>query len=200
MERNALRRLMRERRDELSDVYRAASDSAICEILLDLPEYRMADMIFCYIGVRSEVDTLFFIRKALEGGKRVCAPALTRGGLMTAKEISRADDVAPADFGLFEPRPGCPETPADEISLAIVPCICCDRDGNRLGYGGGYYDRYLSRFKSDTVALCREANICGSGAISPLPHDVRAGIVVTERGAFRNCGRDCLSHAVPPRI
>jgi 5-formyltetrahydrofolate cyclo-ligase len=185
LERNALRKLMRERRDALPAEYRAAVDRAICEILLDTPEYRRATMIFCYIGVRSEVDTMTFIQRALADGKRVCAPVLAQDGLMTAKEIRSADDIAPAGLGLLEPKDGCPETPTDDVSLAVVPCLCCDRDGNRLGYGKGYYDKYLASSKADIVALCREENICAYGDISPLPHDARAGAVVTERGAFR---------------
>jgi 5-formyltetrahydrofolate cyclo-ligase len=137
MERSALRKLMRERRDALSAEYRAAADRAICETLLDLPEYRRAIMIFCYIGVGSEVDTLPFIRRAFADGKRVCAPALTRGNGMEAREITGAGDLAPARFGLLEPKRVCPGVSADEISFIVVPCLCCDRNGHRIGYGGG---------------------------------------------------------------
>jgi 5-formyltetrahydrofolate cyclo-ligase len=179
---------MRERRDALPAEYRAAADRAICEILLDLPEYKSADIIFCYIGVQSEIDTMPFIQKALADGKRVCAPALERGGLMKAKEITDAGDVAPTDFGLLEPAAGCPDVPAGEISLVVVPCLCCDRSGNRLGYGGGYYDRYLAVSEANIAVVCRERNICEDGGISPLPHDARADVVVTERGAFRRSG------------
>ncbi|MDR2133009.1 MAG: 5-formyltetrahydrofolate cyclo-ligase [Clostridiales Family XIII bacterium] len=188
MERNALRKSMRERRDALPEEYRAAADRSICETLLDLPEYKRADTIFCYISVGSEVDTLPFIQRTLEGGKRVCAPALTHGGLMEAREIAGAEDLRPARFGLLEPKVSCPKLGADEIPFIVVPCICCDRKGNRIGYGGGYYDRYLAApAKADIVVVCREKNICEDGRISPLPHDARANIVVTERGAFR-CG------------
>jgi 5-formyltetrahydrofolate cyclo-ligase len=187
MERNALRKMMLERRDASPAGYREASDEAICETLLGLPEYDKARVIFCYIGVRSEVGTLSFIKKALADGKRVCAPVLEGGGVMKAKEISGPDDVAPSVLGLLEPKDGRPETPADEISLVVTPCVCCDRDGNRLGYGRGYYDRYLALSKADVVVLCRERNIC-EGGIAPLPHDARADVVVTERGAFRRSG------------
>jgi 5-formyltetrahydrofolate cyclo-ligase len=185
MERNALRKLMRERRDALPADYRVASDDAIREILLGLPEYKDADMIFCYIGVQSEVDTMPFIKTALADGKRVCAPVLTRDGFMEAREITGADDVAPTGLGLIEPGPGCQKTPTDKISLVVAPCLCCDRDGNRLGYGKGYYDKYLALSNADIAVICREENICEDGEISPLPHDARADVVVTERGAFR---------------
>jgi 5-formyltetrahydrofolate cyclo-ligase len=176
---------MRKRRDALPAAYRTAADRAICEALLALPEYRRADTVFCYIGVGSEVDTRPFIRGALAEGKRVCAPALTRGGGMEAREIGGAGDVAPARFGLIEPKASCPRVPADAISFIVVPCLCCDREGNRIGYGGGYYDRYLAASKADTAVVCREASICEDGETAPLPHDARARIVVTERGAFR---------------
>jgi 5-formyltetrahydrofolate cyclo-ligase len=187
MERDALRKLMRERRDTLPADYRAASDRAIRDILLELPEYRDASMIFCYIGVQSEVDTMSFIMAALADGKRVCAPVLTPDGLMRAREITGENDVALTDFGLIEPKSGCPDTPTDEISLVVAPCLCCDRSGNRLGYGKGYYDKYLAPVsKADIAVICREKNICEDGEILPLPHDARADVVVTERGAFRH--------------
>jgi 5-formyltetrahydrofolate cyclo-ligase len=186
MEKDALRKLMRERRDALSLEYRAAADRAIRETLLGLPEYRRAAVIFCYVGVGSEVDTLPFIRRAFADGKRVCAPASARGGFMEAREITGAEDLTPANFGLLEPKASCPEVSADEIAFIVAPCLCCDRNGNRLGYGGGYYDRYLALSKADVAVVCREKNICESGEIAPFPHDARADVVVTERGAFRS--------------
>jgi 5-formyltetrahydrofolate cyclo-ligase len=176
---------MRARRDALPAEYRAAADRAIRERLLGLPEYRRADTVFCYIGVGSEVDTLPLIREALADGKRVCAPALLGDGRMEAREIAGAADLAPARFGLLEPKASCRRIRADEISLIVVPCLCCDRNGNRIGYGGGYYDRYLPLTKADIAVVCREESICADGGISPLPHDARAPLVVTERGVFR---------------
>jgi 5-formyltetrahydrofolate cyclo-ligase len=185
MERNALRKLMRERRDALPLEYRAAADRAICETLLDLPEYKRATVVFCYIGVGSEVDTLPFIQRALADGKRVCAPARTRVGFMEAREIAGAEDLTPASLGLLEPKASCPRISPDRIAFIVAPCLCCDRNGNRIGYGGGYYDRYLPLSKADVAVVCREESLCEDGGIAPLPHDARANIVVTERGAFR---------------
>jgi 5-formyltetrahydrofolate cyclo-ligase len=189
MERDALRKLMRARRDALPLEYRATADREIREKLLGLPEYKRAAVIFCYVGVGSEVDTLPFIQRVLSDGKRVCAPALMSAGLMEAKEIFDAADLIPTRFGLLEPKASCPGVPADLIALVVAPCLCCDRKGNRLGYGGGYYDKYLPLSKADVVVVCREKNICENGEISPLPHDARADIVVTERGAFRRGAR-----------
>jgi 5-formyltetrahydrofolate cyclo-ligase len=176
---------MRARRDALPAAYRAASDRAICELLLGLPEYRRADTVFCYIGVGSEVDTLSFIREALAAGKRVCAPALLGDKRMEAREITDAADLAPARFGLLEPKDSCRKIRASEISFIVVPCLCSDRNGNRIGYGGGYYDRYLPLTKADIAVVCREESIREDGGITPLPHDARASLVVTERGVFR---------------
>ncbi|MDR2771354.1 MAG: 5-formyltetrahydrofolate cyclo-ligase, partial [Clostridiales Family XIII bacterium] len=150
-----------------------------------LREYGRADTIFCYIGVGSEVRTLPFIRKALAEGKRVCAPALTDGDSMEAREITGEADLTSARFGLLEPLPSCPKIPASALSLIIVPCLCCDLAGNRIGYGGGYYDKYLPGAKARVAVVCREASLCEDGGISPLPHDARADIVITERGVFR---------------
>jgi 5-formyltetrahydrofolate cyclo-ligase len=185
MEKSELRKRMRERRDTLPAEYRATADRAILNALLGLPEYRQADVIFCYVGARSEVDTLLFIQRAFKDGKRVCAPALTRDGGMEAREITGADDLMRTDFGLPEPKASCPKISAEEIPFIVAPCICCDREGNRIGYGGGCYDRYLARSNAAVAVLCREANICEDDGIVPLPHDMRADIVVTERGVFR---------------
>jgi 5-formyltetrahydrofolate cyclo-ligase len=196
MEKNELRKFMRARRDALSAEYRAAADRAILEALFGLPEYRKADVVFCYVGVRSEVDTLPLIERAFRDGKRVCAPALTRGGDMDAREITGVDDLALTDFGLPEPKASCSKVPADEIPFIVAPCICCDREGNRIGYGGGCYDRYLARSNATVAVLCREANICEDGGIVLLPHDAPADIVITERGVFR-AGQDRRGRAAP---
>ncbi|MDR0356928.1 MAG: 5-formyltetrahydrofolate cyclo-ligase [Clostridiales Family XIII bacterium] len=141
----ALRTELTERLQGLDDDYKEKADRAIADVLLRSRLYSEADAIFAYAGVRDEICTLSLIERALADGKRVCAPVVHGDGRMEARVIRAADDLRPGGLGLREPNASCPVCPPEDIDLALVPCISCDPFGNRLGYGGGYYDRYLKR-------------------------------------------------------
>jgi 5-formyltetrahydrofolate cyclo-ligase len=108
---------------------------------------------------------------------------------MEAKEIFSLRDLRPGNMNLTEPGEHCPVCPPDDIALVIVPCLSCDLSGNRLGYGGGYYDRYLKRFSKwedrpavQCVVLCRERMI--SQNLPKDPWDVQMEYYATEAGLF----------------
>ena len=83
----------------------------------------------------------------------------------------------------MEPKGYCEEIPPQKIDLAFVPCVTCNKKGDRLGYGGGFYDRYLSQTDAWRVILCREKIL-----LSEIPtegHDLRMDVVVSEREIVR---------------
>ena len=85
-------------------------------------------------------------------------------------------------FGILEPGEDCPLVPREEIDLVLVPAVCYDRRGYRLGFGGGYYDRWLERFEGPTVGLCREAVLQETVPIEA--HDRRVDTLITEKGCL----------------
>lgn len=154
--------------------------------LYSLREYSAADVILIYVSKPIEVDTIAVISAALEKGKRVAVPRCipeTRG--MEFYEITSIDELKPGSFGVLEPVPGCscPLRPYRR-ALCVVPGLSFDSSGYRLGYGKGYYDRFLAGFHGATVGLCY------SGCVRwNLPHgyyDRPVDVLVTERYIRRN--------------
>lgn len=181
-----LRGLLAARRRKEDPGYSAEADRGICRALTELLVYREAGLIFSYVSVGDETDTAELIRRALAEGKRVAVPRCdkSRPGIMEACEIHSLEELRPGAFGIPEPGAFCPVTAPEEISLCIVPCVSVNPDtGARLGYGGGYYDRYLLRTGAVRAALCRERLL--SREVPEEPHDVRMDLVVTEERVIR---------------
>lgn len=182
-EKQALRRQMRARRAALSLAERAAQADQIAQRVLANPAYRAAETIFCYCATQEEIDTRAILTDAFARGKRVCVPLCQTRGVMTAREISGLDALCPGAYGILEPAPDSPVVPPDKIDLCVIPCLCTDTDGYRLGYGGGYYDRFLAQTDAVRAVLCAEDRVL----TQPLPRektDLPCDLIFTERQVF----------------
>lgn len=145
MEKKELRKRMLKLRDEQRPADRALWDDIIFSKLTGSSDYREAKVVFIFVSFRSEVDTHRIIRKALEDGKVVGVPkVLSKAEGMKAFRIESMEDLAEGYFGVLEPKEGCPEIPAADIDLIVMPGAAFDREGGRIGYGGGFYDKYIS--------------------------------------------------------
>ncbi|MDR1042478.1 MAG: 5-formyltetrahydrofolate cyclo-ligase [Clostridiales Family XIII bacterium] len=179
-DKSIFRKEMLAKRAALESSARAEADRNILAALTSLPEYLAADMIFCYVSMADEPDTRALIEDALARGKRVCVPLCVSMGVMQAREISGQDDLTAGKYDIPEPKEGCPSVAPEEIGLIVVPCVCCDRDGYRLGYGGGFYDRWLEKRSAPAAVLCFEHMIVPS--VPREQHDQRADILITDVG------------------
>jgi len=120
-----------------------------------LDEYKNAETIFTYVSVGAEADTRLFIRRAICDGKTVCVPKCYERGKMEAIKIASLDELTLGRYGIPEPQSG--ETvPFSDIDFAVIPCLCADPCGNRLGHGAGYYDRFMADFHGFSLILCRK--------------------------------------------
>ena len=129
------------------------------ERFLALPQVVDADTVMVFYGTGREPDTVPLIRALLERGKRVVLPVcLPRRG-MEARQVTDPDRLVPNRFGIPEPDRSCPAVDKREIAVALVPNLMCGRDGYRLGWGGGYYDRWLADFPGFTVCICRQGRL-----------------------------------------
>lgn len=183
-EKQRLRRTIRELENQLSPRYLEASDRAIAAHLLAMPEYRAAGTVFCFAGFGREVDTRSILEDALAGGKTLCVPLCTGPGQMELRRVTGLDQLSGGAFGIPEPPPDSVCLEADEVDFAVLPCVTCDRAGRRLGRGGGYYDRFLSRYRGGAVLLCREKLL--REEIPVEPHDCPVPWVLTERGLYED--------------
>ncbi len=184
-----LRSKSREFREGLSPERKSRLDGEILSRVLALREYACAGVVYTYVSKPIEVDTFGLIAAARKAGKRVAVPRCVPGTRrMEFFEIASADDLVPGSFGVPEPLPErCRPAAADARPLCVVPGFSFDSHGFRLGYGKGYYDRFLADFPGVTAGLCY------SGCIRwNLPHgyyDRAVDILVTERYIRRITGQ-----------
>jgi 5-formyltetrahydrofolate cyclo-ligase len=120
--------------------------------LLALPELRGATTVLMFYSFGTEIPTAVLIRRLLTRGWRVLLPYLTDGAEMDAGEIRPGDPLEPTDYGPKEPTRRVAVSPED-VDVVVTPGLAFDRAGRRLGYGGGYYDRYLARLHPHAVRI-----------------------------------------------
>lgn len=186
MSKEALRSSLRVRRSALSKEERARADLRIAGRLLELPEVVRADCVFTYLSFGSEVDTRFVITRCWEMRKRVCLPRCAAGHTLTWHAVEDFDHLVRSRFGMEEPAAGAPQAqPAGSVySVALVPGLAFDRRGFRLGYGGGYYDRFLPAFSGVSIGLCR-SDLLSDELPSLSEYDYPVDLVVTDNEAIR---------------
>ena len=178
-----IRKKILELRNNVPASYRTKTDREIILALSELPEYKTADIIFCFVGVGNEIDTMPFINMAIQSGKRVCTPRCIDDVTMGAYEVTGLDDLDYGMYGFLEPGSHCKLINPADISLAVIPCLACDTAGHRIGYGGGYYDKYLADKAFCKAVLCREQAIIDK--VPAESYDVTADIVITEKHVYR---------------
>jgi len=172
--------LLAERRAVSHDKWMEASRHAQNN-LLSLREYLSAGCIALYAAVHREIDTDLICSAALESAKRILYPAVC-GDEMLFRQVESLDSLKKGLFGIPEP----PETGinhlADEPELIVVPGVAFDFSCHRIGYGKGYYDRFLKHpgRKAALVGLCHDFQLI-AGAIPADRHDIQMDIIVTDR-------------------
>ncbi|MBS4784487.1 MAG: 5-formyltetrahydrofolate cyclo-ligase [Clostridiales bacterium] len=158
---NSLRDKAKAMRRGMDPVKKAEMDRQITERICSLYQYREAETLLCYVSKPIEVDTIPLLRRALADGKRVACPRCVEGTKQMEFYLIRSlDDLEKRTFGVPEPRvPGCELLTDFSRSLCIVPALMYDLKGYRLGYGGGYYDRFLARYDGYKVGITYRRNI-----------------------------------------
>lgn len=122
-------------------------DKKIRNNLKNLESYKNAKSVFVFISYKSEVDTKKIIDMIIEDGKKLLVP-LVKGSEMIAVEAKGIEDLEPNKMGILEPKDG--EEVLD-VDLTITPGLAFDKEGYRLGYGGGFYDKFFA--KVDTIRM-----------------------------------------------
>lgn len=164
-------------RNGLSQTYRQQASEDICQQLLQLPQVRDGQRISIYLSVDTEVETDRIVRILLGQGKQVYAPVCGAKGQMECYRIYDLDDIRPGAYGIREPEP---HERLDDPQVIVVPALAFDTKGQRIGYGGGYYDRYLKRFpQAYSIGLCFSRCLCQQVAADAWDHPV--SLVLTER-------------------
>ncbi len=209
MTKRELRQILKEQRDSIPVYKRRELDQAIRELLFSSIAYQSCELIFPYMSFRSEVATQEMIKAALADAKRVCLPRIN-GAEMEFYEIYGLEELQQSSYGILEPPEdentlfvkaglindrkkagSAVENVAEEGKcrrrLMLLPGLAFDKRGNRIGYGAGYYDRYLSGCAGSFYKLALAYDFQVVGKIEADANDVKVDGILTPSGLI-HCG------------
>jgi 5-formyltetrahydrofolate cyclo-ligase len=176
-----LRRLLIHRRDLLSEDERAHKSDAIWKRLAEVPAFQLAEQALFYITHGSEVDTTMMRRLARELGMSVCAPRSLPGTRSMHFHVLPEDELfVSGPYGILQPPEDLPLADLSKPTVVLVPGVGFDRRGDRIGFGGGYYDRWLAAEGKGlpTVALAFTEQLVE--AVPVQEHDIPVQVLVTD--------------------
>ncbi|MGL5822685.1 MAG: 5-formyltetrahydrofolate cyclo-ligase, partial [Sarcina sp.] len=170
---------MREKRKSMDSKEKKEKDELLKNSLLESEEYKNAKNIFIYVSLADEIETHNIIRRMLEDGKSVAVPKVIDSKNMKAVKINSFDDLtSTGPYGILEPSDKCVDISL-EIDLAIVPGLAFETSGMRLGYGGGYYDRFLSEHPSiKKISLCYDYQVVTT--VYPKAYDINVDRIIVK--------------------
>ena len=165
----ALRFQMRQRKKAMAPGEIAEKSQALCRMVLQTPAYRDAAAVYGYLPFNQEVDLHPLLQQALTDGKQVALPKCC-GTDMRFILVSDLSQIRRSAIGAPEPIADAPVA-RDETALVIVPGVAFDRRGYRIGYGGGYYDRFLMQEPNHpTISVCYDFQVLPR--LETEPHDI----------------------------
>ncbi len=181
-------------RDQLSELERMTKSASACRHLLQLEQVQKAGVLFAYMHFRSEVQTTEFMQTCLKMNRVIAIPlTLPEASRIIAVSISDPEkDVRPGYCSIPEPvntLVASKTIDPGSIDVVVVPGSVFDREGGRLGYGGGYYDRFLEKdaFRALRIGYAYEQQVVQK--VPTEPHDQYMDYIVTEKNIYKCRGR-----------
>ncbi len=181
-EKNLLRKKYRDIRKNITD--RSERESIICRTFLESDLYKSAESLFLYSAIGTEVNVDSVFTAALSDGKKVAFPLCLDGeGNMEFYFVSGTTDMKNGMYSISEPVPEkCRKAYSAEKSVCLVPGLSFDKNGGRLGYGKGYYDRFLAGFTGESVGICFED--CVSDSLRLNQFDEKVNYLITDKTIY----------------
>lgn len=186
MTKKDLRQTMLKKRENLSWLERQEKSRQINQQLFLLPAYRSAKTILTYLSTRKEPDTLPLLQKAWQQKKQVLVPvSQTVNKSLLLSKLENLEELTKGAYGIPEPktefwRP----TQPDSVDLCLVPGLAFNRNGYRLGYGGGYFDRFLPNLRPDCLKVALAYDFQILDFIPKAEHDIPIDIIITESTTY----------------
>ncbi len=180
---NDIRRRMLAARDKLSSEERASASKQLCDVLLRMlcADFRAPSVAYlAYMPIRSEADIRPLCKELSLRGEAFYYPVV-HGDRLNFYRAEAGSDFVRGAFGCQEPADRTAPLGDREFAVALVPGVAFSPRGDRIGYGKGYYDRFLAAYRGSLkkVGICFEAQLCDD--IVPAPTDVPMDIIVTEK-------------------
>lgn len=178
LEKKEIRAEVKKRRREADEETLHEKSLQILERFRQLSAYKDASLLLAYVDAKREAETRLLMRCAWDDGKKVAAPRVDGDGIMHFYYLRSLKDLEPGAFGIMEPRADCRICEPEE-GLLLMPGVAFDEQGHRVGYGGGYYDRYLEKHPHLIhIALAFEFQIFPE--VPSEKHDICPDLIVTE--------------------
>lgn len=173
-------------RQGISPIEHLVLDGAISALLMNLPEFINADVVAGYVSDGTEVNLRGVLEKALQLNKAVALPRYNPEQKVYEQVLitSFADDLAAGKYGLLEPRAGLPLAEMTAQSCCLIPALAFDGKGNRLGRGGGFYDRLLKDFPGAKIGVFYQCQY-SSEPLATAEHDQKLTMAVTENKVYK---------------
>lgn len=184
-EKKRMRQAYKAVRESLPPEDKARFDACIEEALLDSMSVRYSGKILAYASLAGEVETMEFCRKVLACGRELYLPKSYPGGILRFFAVGSLEDLQKGAFGVLEPEERVEKAYVPSLQkpdLCLVPGICFDVYGYRIGYGKGYYDRFLANFTGVSMGLAYEACVCRDALPIEKRTDKPVDFIVTEKG------------------
>jgi 5-formyltetrahydrofolate cyclo-ligase len=172
-------------RTSLGEKERKRKSALIQQKLMDLPEFQRARTVMLFLNFREEVETTAMAEATIAGKKKLVLPRCAPHGILLPIEVrDLIQDIEPGTYGIREPKLTLGVVEPSEIDLIIVPGSGFDLQGNRLGYGGGYYDRFFMLLNPLTprVALGFQCQVIPQVPVGK--HDAKMTMLITENGVY----------------
>ena len=184
---NRIREKFKALRREMDSELKRRYDESICERFMTLASYRFADALLFYAPLKGEIDVMPIAEDALSKGKTVAFPRCDRTEhTMTYHIVTDLSQLKEGSYGIREPDPSLPiYDPAARRggnAVCFVPALAFDRKGYRIGYGKGYYDRYLGRFGGARMGI--SYSFCVENELPRGRFDTAVDFLVTEKGVI----------------
>lgn len=181
MEKSEIRKTVKEKKRILSKAYVEQYSKMLCDVFTSQSFYRDAAFVYAYLAYNTEIITNGIIERAWADGKTVAVPKVFDDGVMEFIKIDTFDDISEGYCGIPEPVKG--EIVKADSALIIMPGLAFDKAHNRIGYGGGFYDRYLERYadcRFTKISLAYDFQIFNQ--LETEAHDQKVDAIVTETG------------------
>lgn len=175
-----IRILIKNKKSLLKREIKEIMDNSIFNKIIESNFYKDAKTILVYVSFNGEVETHRFIKYALKDGKNICIPkVLSKEDGMKAIKIDSFDELKKGAYGILEPKNLTKKIEEKDIELILIPGVAFDKNGGRIGYGGGFYDKFLKKVRKDTfkIALAYDFQILDEVPLEE--HDVKIDGIIT---------------------
>lgn len=185
-DKKALRKEILTKRKKIERTEKEKMDKRISDRFYISKFYKEATNIFIYISYDSEIETKVIIDKALKDNKKIYVPRTEfETKIMDAVEIESLDNLVESSYGILEPSNNEPRIDPNELDLIVVPGVAFDRNGGRMGYGAGFYDRYFKKItKGNIERITKLALAYDFQVLDKIPmneQDVPVDFIITEK-------------------